>query len=285
MTKTKYGVTGATGSLGGLIITELLNKVPSEQIIAIVRDADKAKDIAAKGIEVRVATYQQLNSLNTALAGVNKLLLISSSDLTSSRFEQHRNVIDAAKAASVESIAYTSILHADTTTNPLAPDHKATEEYLVASGLEYTFLRHGWYSENYIETMNTAKESGVVLTSAGSGKVNSASRGDYAFADVIAFIDETKNKIYELAGDDAWDFEELTATIAKIIGKDVTIQQVTSEEHINALEGFGLDSGTAHFVAAIDASIAQGALEDASGQLSKLIARPTTSLEDTLAKY
>lgn len=282
MSETMYAVTGATGQLGRLIISDLLEKVSANQVVAVVRDAQKANDLEALGVTVRVATYQDVEALQAALTGVTKLMLVSSSDLTSSRFEQHRNVIDAAKAVGVESVAYTSILRADTTTNPLAPDHKATEEYLASSGLSYAFLRHGWYTENYIDTVKTAEQSGSVLTSAQDGKVSSASRADYAAADVAVLLGDITNNTYELAGDTAWTFSELAQAISAIIGKDVAVQNVSTDEHIKMLESFGLDNGTAQFVAAIDAAIAEGMLEDTSSTLSSLIGRPTTSLEEGL---
>jgi NAD(P)H dehydrogenase (quinone) len=284
MSPTIYAVTGATGHLGQLVITELLQKVPPQQIVAVVRNPKKAKHLYSAGITVRLAKYQDKAALTHALEGVNELLLISSSDMTTSRSEQHCNVIDAAKATGVHRIVYTSILHADTTTNPLAPDHKATEAYLVASGLEYALLRHGWYTENYTRTVETAEQSGVILTSAGQGRVSSASRADYAAADAIVLLDKTPDQIYELAGDASWDFAELTTTASALLAKDLELQNVSSREHVSILKTFGVDASTALLVAGIDASIAAGDLEDNYTRLSAIIGRPTTPFAQGLKR-
>lgn len=284
MQETIYAVTGATGNLGKLAITELLKKAQPQQVVAIVRDPKKAEPLLAKGVTVRIATYQDPVALAKALVGVNKVLLISSSDMTTSRYEQHRNVIDAARAAGVQSIAYASILHAGSASNPLAPDHEATEEYLKTSGIKYSLLRHGWYTENYTRTIETAEQSGVILTSAGNGKVSSASRSDYAAADVAILLGDAENKTYELAGDQAWDFVELTATASKLLAKKLELQNVSGREQANILKSFGVDDDTALLVAGIDASIAAGDLEDNDHQLSAIIGRPTIPLEKGLKK-
>ena len=279
MSEVVYGVTGATGQLGQLVINELLAKVDPQNIVAIVRDITKAEGLQKKGVQVRIASYQDNDALIEAISGVHKLLLISSSDMSSSRAEQHKNVIDAAKARGVQYIAYTSILEADTTTNPLAPDHKATEEYILASGLSYSFLRHGWYHENYTGTIASADQSGIVLTSAGEGRVSSAARGDYAAADVAVLTHDSPERVYELAGDDSWNFAELAAIVAGILGKEVVLRSVDYSEHVAQLITAGLDAGTAQFVAAIDTSIADGGLQNDDKMLSRVIERPTVTLE------
>lgn len=280
--ETIYGVTGSTGHLGQLIIAELLRKVRPQQIIAIARDVEKAQSLVDKGIEVRIASYQNAEALSAALLGIDKLLLVSSNDMSTSRADQHKAVIDAAIENGVEGIAYTSILRADTTTNPLAADHKATEEYLKDSGINYALLRHGWYHENYLDTLSTADTSGTIVTSTHKGRISSASRADYAAGDVAVLLQDFQSETYEFAGDRAWDFEELTEIATTLLGKTITLQNLSTDEHIKLLEGFGVDTGTAHFVAAIDASIAAGELQDDQGQLSSLIDRQTTSLYETL---
>lgn len=278
-TTIKYGVTGATGHLGRLAIAELLKTVPAANVVALVRSADKAKDLAAQGVEVRVAHYDQPDTLATALKGIGKLLLISSNELQASRSAQHGRVVEAAKAAGVQRIVYTSILHAATTTNVLAPDHKASEEAIMASGIPYSLMRHGWYTENYLDTARQAEKSGVILTSAHDGKVSSATRADYAAADVKALLGDEGNQTYELAGDSAWNFMELAETLGRIFGRDVTVKDVDTATHVQLLMGYALDEGMANFVAALDASIAAGELENNDRVLSKMIGRPTTSLE------
>lgn len=279
---TTYAVTSATGHLGQLIIAELLKRVNnSDRIIASVRDAGKASELSEQGVTVRVADYAHPAALAAAFEGVNKLLFISSGAV-GQRIKQHRNVVDAAKTANVARIAYTSILHANTTTNILAPEHKATEEYIVAQDIPYSFLRHGWYSENYIAPAKTALETGVLVTNTRDGKVASAARLDYAIGDVVALFNDTGNQIHEMAGDHAWTFDELANTISAISGKPVKRQNVSKEEHIAKLVQAGQPEASAMADATLDDNVAEGALDDERGELSRLIGRPTTPLAETL---
>lgn len=279
---TTDAVTSATGHLGQFIIAELLKRVNnSDRIIACVRDADKASELSEQGVTVRVADYTHPAALSAAFEGVNKLLFISSSAV-GQRIKQHRNVVDAAKTANVARIAYTSILHANTTTNILAPEHKATEEYIVAQDIPYSFLRHGWYSENYIALAKTALETDVLVTNTLDGKVASAARLDYAIGDVVALLNDTGNQIHEMAGDHAWTFDELANTISAISGKPVKHQNVSKEEHIAKLVQAGQPEASAMAEATLDDNIAEGALDDERGELSRLIGRPTTLLAETL---
>lgn len=275
---TVYGITGATGRLGKAVIEDLLARVRPEQIVALVRDPAKAADLRNQGITVRVANYNDPHALTAALRGIDILLFISGSEV-GQRMTQHRNVVDAAKRAGVERIAYTSILYADRTANPLAPEHKATEGYIAASGIPYTFLRHGWYTENYLDPARTALKSGTLLTSAGQGRVSSATIADYAAADVAALLHDQGNQVYEMAGDQPWTFDDLAHAISAIGGKPVHVQTVSTADHVAALEASGLPPEAAQFVAALDSTIARGELADTSGTLSRLIGRPSTPLE------
>jgi len=272
-------VTGATGNLGRLVIEGLLRSRSAPNIVAIVRDKGKAGDFIEKGVQVRVAAYEDATALETALAGVDRLLLISSSEV-GKRFSQHRNVIDAAKSTGVGRIVYTSAPKASTSALILAPEHKATEEYLAGSGLPYTIARHNWYTENYKQQVGTSKQTGTVVAAVGNGRVASATRADYAAGDVALLLGEGhEGKIYEFSGDYAWDYSELARAIGNIIGKPVRYQSVDADTLVGILKAAGLDEGSAGFVAALDANIASGLLSEASGELSKLIGRPTTPLE------
>lgn len=193
-------ITGATGQLGHYVIESLMKTVPASQIVAIVRNPAKAQALAAQGITVRQADYGDEAALTSALQGVEKLLLISSSEV-GQRAPQHRNVINAAKAAGVKFIAYTSLLHADTSPLGLADEHIETEKMLADSGIVYTLLRNGWYSENYLASAPAALEHGVFIGAAGDGKIASATRADYAAA-AARVISEAghEGKVYELAG-------------------------------------------------------------------------------------
>ncbi len=278
----KIGLTGATGQLGRLVVQELLKTVPAQDIVAIVRSAAKAADLSAQGVEVRVAPYNDPAALQAALAGVDRLLLISSSEV-GQRVQQHQNVIDAAKAAGVQFIAYTSAPMAATTTLILAPDHKATEELLFTSGLDFAILRNNWYTENYLQQLNTARQTGKVVAAAGEGQVASASRADYAAGAAAVLLDGGHvGRIYELGGDYAWTYDELAAAIGEVIGQHVTYEPVDAATLVEILQSVGLDEGTAGFVAALDTNIAAGVLSEVTHDLSRLIGRPTTPLVDGL---
>ncbi len=275
----KTAVTGATGHLGRLAVQELLKTQPAGDVVALVRDAAKAADLAAQGVQVRVMTYEDFPAVKAALAGVDRLLMISASEV-GKRFPQHKNVIDAAKAAGVKRVVYTSAPKATTSPLILAPEHKATEEYLVGSGLDYTIARNNWYTENYVQQVETARQTGSVVAATGAGRVASASRADYAAGAVAVLLGTGhEGKVYEFSGDHAWDYSELAGAITNIVGKPVVYRSVDAATLIGILKGAGLDEGTAGFVAALDSNIAAGLLSETSGQLSGLIGRPTTPLE------
>jgi NAD(P)H dehydrogenase (quinone) len=275
-------VTGATGQLGRLVLEELLASQEPAALVAVVRDAAKAEELSARGVQVRVADYFDPAALEAALAGVDKLLLVSGSEV-GSRVAQHANVVNAAKAVGVGFIAYTSVLAADTTELILAPEHKATEELIRASGLEFTFLRNGWYTENYVQTVATARQTGAVVAAAGDGRVASAARADYAAAAAAVLSSAGhEGRTYELSGDYAWDFKELATAITEIAGREVVYQPVTAPELVEVLTTAGLDQGTAGFLAALDADTQAGLLATVTGELSGLIGRPTTPLLQAL---
>lgn len=275
-------VTGATGHLGRLALTELLRTVAAEDLVALVRDPARATDLRDAGIEVRAADYTDEAALDAALRGVDSLLLVSSSEV-GQRFAQHRSVIDAAARAGVRHLVYTSLTRADVSANPLAPEHKETEEYLAGTGLVTTILRNNWYTENYLDTVNTARESGVITAAAGAGHVASASRADYAAA-AAAVLTGTghEGKIYELTGATAWDFPELAETIGRILGTEVRYEPVTGAELTARLTSAGLDTGTAGFVTGLDTAIAAGTLDLVTEDLPTLLGRPASTLEDGL---
>lgn len=274
-------VTAATGQLGSLVIDSLLQRVPAAEIVAIVRDAAKAQPIADKGIDVRVANYDDSEALSSALTGVDRVLLVSGNEL-GKRFGQHKNVIDAAVAQNVSRIVYTSAPHADTSTLPVAPEHLATEQYLATVDVESSLLRNGWYNENYLANLEPAAATGAVLTSVGDGRIASAARADFAEAAAVVLTSDTVEPVYELAGDIAWTQDELAATIGEVLGKPVVAQQVTPEQQTEILTGAGLDPQLVGFLVGLDVATARGDLADADGSLAALIGRPTTPLADSL---
>ena len=275
-------ITGATGQLGQLVIQELLKTVPASQIVAIVRNPAKADALSQRGMVVRQADYTDQAAFTTALNGVDKLLLISSSEV-GQRAAQHQNVINAAKAAGVKLIAYTSLLHADTSPLGLHVEHVETEKALAESGVPYTLLRNGWYTENYLASVPPALEHGVFIGAAGEGKIASATRADYAVAAAKVISEEGHaGKVYELAGDSAWTLSELTAELSRLSGKPVAYQNLSEADFAAALKGAGLPAGLADMLADSDTGASKGGLFDDSRTLSKLIGRPTTPLAESI---
>ena len=275
-------ITGATGQLGQLVIEQLLNTVPANQIVAIVRNPAKAEALSQQGITVRQGDYADESTMTSALNGVEKLLLISSSEV-GQRATQHQNVINAAKAAGVKFIAYTSLLHADKSPLGLHVEHVATEKALAESGIPYALLRNGWYTENYLASAPPALEHGVFIGAAGEGKIASATRADYAAAAAkVISGDGHAGNVYELAGDHAWTLSELAAELSKQSGKNVTYQNMSEADFTAALKGVGLPAGLADMLADSDVGASKGGLFDDSHTLSKLIGRPTTPLSESI---
>ncbi|WP_312664637.1 SDR family oxidoreductase [Pantoea sp. CTOTU49201] len=275
-------ITGATGQLGRLVINELLKKVPASEIIAAVRSPEKAADLQALGVTLRAADYSKPETLQSAFAGVDKLLLISSSEV-GQREAQHKAVIDAAKAAGVGFIAYTSLLHADTSPLGLGVEHRATEAQLKASGIPFALLRNGWYTENYAASIAPALAHHAFIGAVGEGRIASAARVDYAAAaaEVIS-RDDQAGKVYELAGDDSYTLAQFSAEIAKQSGEQVDYINLPQAEFAAALKGAGLPDGLSEMLADSDAGAEKGGLFDDSHTLSKLIGRATTPYAEVI---
>ncbi|WP_026686169.1 SDR family oxidoreductase [Azovibrio restrictus] len=277
-------ITGANGQLGRLVIHNLLQQLPARNIVAAVRRPDQARDLEALGVQLRQADYDRPETLAAAFAGTEKLLLISSSEV-GRRLPQHEAVIDAARQAGVALLAYTSLLHADSSPLPLAAEHKATEARLQASGLPHVILRNGWYTENYLASLPVALEHGVLLGCAGQGRIASAARADYAAAAAAVLTrPDQAGRIYELAGDSAYTLAELAAEISRQAGKPVRYQDLPEADYRAALLGAGLPEGLAVLLAESDSGAARGGLYDDSRQLSQLIGRPSTPLAAQVAQ-
>ncbi|ATB44254.1 NAD(P)-dependent oxidoreductase [Cystobacter fuscus] len=276
-------VTGATGKLGRHVIEGLLKKVPAGQIIAAVRDPQKAADLAAKGVQVRPADYGRPETLAAAFAGATRVLLISSSEV-GQRIAQHRAVVEAARKAGVRLLVYTSILRADSSGLALAAEHKATEQLIRDSGLPFVFLRNGWYLENYTENLAPALAHGALVGSSGEGRVAAASRADYAAAAVEVLTGTGHdNRVYELAGDTAFTLSELAAEVSRQSGRSIVFKNLPPAQHQGVLEQAGVPGAFAGILVDSDQGAGRGELNDASGQLGRLIGRPTTRLADAVA--
>ncbi|WP_433802807.1 SDR family oxidoreductase [Actinomycetospora sp. CA-084318] len=278
-----FAVTGATGHLGRLAVDALLRRgVPAGNVFALVRDPDRAGDLAELGVGVRVADYDRPDTLGPALEGIERLLLVSSPD-PGDRVRQHSAVIDAAKAADVEFVVYTSVLHADETELVLAPEHAATEDVLQGSGLLFAVARNGWYVENYTAQLPRYLERGEILGAAGDGKVSAATRADYAEAAVSLLTGDVVDQqgYWELGGP-AFTMSDLADTITEVTGTTVVYRDHTPSELTEAMVAAGADRGTAEFVAALESSLARGELETDSPALENLLGRAPTSPADAV---
>jgi NAD(P)H dehydrogenase (quinone) len=285
----KLFVTGATGQLGGLVIDMLLETLPASAIVAGMRDPTKdegaANALRQKGVEVRAADYSQPDTLASALTGVDRLLLISSSE-NGKRKVQHRNVINAAKNAGVGLIAYTSILHADKSPLFLAEEHRDTELALAEAGVPFVLLRNGWYTEVYTWRLPPALKHGVLMGAAGHGRISSAARADYASAAATVLAGgEHAGRIYELAGDASFTLTELVAVVAEASGKPFAYQNMTPEQFRSAAVQAGAPEMLAKILSDTDAGVAKGALFDNGGELARLIGRSTTPFQTTITGF
>ncbi|MDE2250069.1 MAG: SDR family oxidoreductase [Gammaproteobacteria bacterium] len=273
-------IAAATGQLGRLVVRALQEKHPVADIVALARTPARAAEL---GVAVRAADYARPETLGPALEGVGTLLLISSSEF-GQRAAQHRNVIAAARTAGVERIVYTSLLHAERSPLNLAPEHRESEQALRASGVPYTILRNGWYTENYAGSIPGAVAGEAFLGAAGEGRISSAARRDFADAAVAALISAGhEGKTYELAGDDAYTLAELAAEISRQVGRPIPYRNLPESDYARALAGFGLPASLANAIASWDVCASTGALFDDSRQLSRLIGRPTTPLSVSVA--
>lgn len=281
-------ITGATGHLGRLVVEALLERGAggiAEGIVATGRSVDRLADLADRGVRVERLDFDDVPASVDWLGAGDVLLLVSGSEV-GRRVPQHRAVVDLAVRSGVRRIAYTSAPAADDTDLVLAPEHAATEQLIRESGLPFTFLRNGWYTENYLPTFEQAKATGVVAGSAGDGRVASAPRSDFAeAAAVVVSTDGHEGAVYELSGDVAWGFDDLARTFGEVLGREVTYQRLSPEEHREALLGAGLDEGTAGFVVALDQNLAAGLVAGTSGELANLLGRPTVPLAETVRTW
>lgn len=276
-----YVVTAATGHLGTLVVDELLQRVPADQVVAVARNAEKAAPLAERGVEVRIADYNDADALGKAFGAGDTVLLISG--LEPNRLDQHKAVITAAREAGAARIVYTGALGGPEADFDLAADHRATEQAILDSGLTYTFLRNGWYNEVYTDQIPVQLEHGVV-GSAGDGRIGSAARRDYAAAAAVVLSGEGhEKKAYELNGDSAWTLTEYAAELAKQSGKPVAYNNVSPADHAQVLIGAGLPEPVAQLFVGVDDAISRGRLSGRGSDLARLIGRPTTPIADSIA--
>jgi NAD(P)H dehydrogenase (quinone) len=276
-------VTGATGHLGRLAIDALLATVPADQVAAVVRDKEKAQPLAERGVEVRLGDYDRPDTLADAFRAGDRVLFVSGSEV-GRRVTQHAAVVDEARRAGVALLAYTSVLGGPAADFELAREHQETERLIQESGLPYTFLRNGWYHENYTDNLAPVLAHGAVVGSAGEGRVASASRADYAAAAAVVLTGEGhEGRAYELSGDTAWSYAEYAAEVSRQSGREIVYSQVPPEQHVEILTGAGLPEPFARILVDVDAAIGRGLLAGTTGELAALIGHPTTPLAEAVA--
>jgi len=279
MTPTTIAITGASGQLGRLAIAHLKTLTDPEGIVALARDPAKVADL---GVAARAFDYTRPEAMGPALEGVQTLVLISSSDFTD-RVGQHRAVIEAARAAGVGRIVYTSILKAESSPMLIAADHRETEALIAASGLPAAILRNGWYTENWTANLGGALAAGALIGAAGAARFTPAVRRDYAEALAIVAADAGRLGVLELAGDEGFTLADLAAEVSRQTGKALPYNDLPPEVYQGLLESFGLPAGFASVLVDVDVKAHEGWLVDDSGTLARLLGRPTVRLAEAVA--
>jgi NAD(P)H dehydrogenase (quinone) len=280
---TRYALTGATGQLGAHTIALLVERVGAQNVVALARDPAQLADWAARGVTVRECDFDRGETLGPALEGVDRLLLIAG-NAVGARVKQHADVIAAAKAAGVSLIAYTSILHAPTCPIALAEDHRATEAELAASGVPHVLMRHGWYADNYTAGLTGALASSQILGCAGAGRISAASRADMALGDCTALIEAKGGEVYEISGDSAFTMAEFAAEVSRQSGQPVAYVDLPKDEYVAALEAAGLPLFVARMFGDSSLQTSKDVLYDTSGDLARLIGRPTEPVAAVIAR-
>jgi NAD(P)H dehydrogenase (quinone) len=279
-------ITGATGQFGRQVVEHLLHHgVPAGQVVAAVRSPAKAAGLAALGVEIRHADYDHPQTLLTAFAGADKVLLVSSTGPDATRITQHRAAIDAAATVGVEVFAYTSVTRAPTNPMGLAYVHRVTEQALAESGLPAVVLRNGWYTENHTAALPGAVARGVLAGSAGNGRIASATRADLAEAAAVVLTrSDQAGKTYDLTGDTAWTLAELAAEAAAQSGTPLTYTDLPAEQYRQILHQAELPDATIDLIVDADVQISHGALAHVTSDLTALLGRPATPLSTTIAQ-
>jgi NAD(P)H dehydrogenase (quinone) len=285
-----YLVTGASGHLGQLVINNLLetHKIPASKIIATTRNPEKLANLAAKGVVVRAADFDNTANLAEAFKGATRLLIISTDalDRPGHRLDQHRNAIAAAEKEGVAHVIYTSMPNPENSPLLIAPDHEGTEKALTASKLPgWTILRNHWYFENLFYSLPHAIKSGIWYTAAGNGKIAHIAREDLAKAAAAALAsNETAKKTYTLSGKEARTTAEIAKLVSDAVGKPIAVVQVPLEGLVQGMVGSGMPEVIARVFASFDTNTAQGRVADVTGDYKKLTSNDNTPFTSWLAK-
>lgn len=278
----KILVTGATGKLGSKIVESLLKLVPASDLVVSVRNPEKAEALYNRGVEVRQGDFDYPETLDKAFKGIDRLLIISADGDNEKRIQQHTNAVQAAERAGVKFIAYTSLANATESKNLMAPPHVATEAAIIKTGIPYSFLRNNWYLENEIGSIQGAIAGAPWITSAGESKVGWALQQDYADAAAAVLAGNGhENTVYELSGP-LLTQKELVSTLGKVLGKEISVQQVSDQEYAEIMKGLGLPDFVLAILVGIQESIRNGSLEVESNDFEKILGRPVTPINEAL---
>lgn len=284
-----YFVSGAAGHLGRAVIHHLTHtlKIVPQDIIAGTRDPAKLADLAANGVQVRKADFDDEAGLVKALTGAEHFLLISTDalDKPGRRLEQHQRAVKAAEKAGVTHIVYTSLPNADTSAVSFAPDHLGTEKAIAASKIaNHTILRNNWYFENILHAIQHALQSGAQYSAAGNGKLAHISRDDLALAAATALVKGQGKQAFTLSGAKLYTTSDIAALVSKLAGKPINVVAVPLEGLIQGMVGAGIPEPVARVFASFDTAISKGNLEGDASDFKKLTGKEPGSFEDWLQK-
>jgi NAD(P)H dehydrogenase (quinone) len=280
----KILVTGATGKFGTKVVETLLKTIPASQLAVSVRKPEKAEGLRAHGVEVRQGDFDHPETLDSAFAGIDRLLIISADGDNDTRIRQHANAVAAAERVGVKFIAYTSLANAQESNNLFAPTHQATEKAILKTGIPYSFLRNNWYLENEISSIQGVLAGAPWVTSAGVGKVGWALQQDYAEAAAAVLAGNGHdNTIYELSGKPLTQ-EELVSALGTVLGKEVPVQQVDDATYADIMKGAGVPDFVIPLLVDIQRSIREGSLDFTSNDFEKLLGRSATPINEGLSQ-
>ncbi|MEJ6400100.1 NAD(P)H-binding protein [Nicoliella lavandulae] len=280
----KYGITATTGHFGQTAFAELAKLVPSSDIVALVRNVDKAKQMLPAGTEIRPADYTQLDQLNDSFKGIDKLLFVSSQPGPGMpRSEQHHNVVEAAKQAGVQFIAYTSFPDADHAKSFLAEDHKKTEQWIKESGIKHSFMRNNWYLQNELSTIKLAVQTGNFPYSAEDGKAGWTREENYAKAGAKVLTLDNPKDVYEFGGKPV-SYPELIEELTAASGQEISPVPLTDADYRDQLLKGGLDEQTAGFIIGVQDLIKDGELDVPSNDLNDVLDGKLEALSEGMAK-
>ncbi|MGX7112028.1 NAD(P)H-binding protein [Gemella cuniculi] len=277
----KLAITGVTGNFGRAALEYLLKENYSkDNIVLIVRDKSKVKELATQGFDIREGDFNNYKQLLLALQGVEKLLLVSTPEINPvKRIEQHTNAIKAAKEAGVKTIAYTSAINPDK--SPLGLAHIKTEEVLKNSGLNYIILRNNYYIEAKESDIQSILEGRTISSNIADGRFGLVLRKEYAQAAVNSLIkDFPVNRVYDLSAN-VVDYKEFSSSLSKVLDREVKLENITDEEYKNSLEQF-LPTEAATLLTQTSVAIRNGAVDVVSEDFEKLLGRPVTNLDDSI---